>query len=195
MGQRSQVRMAAKGESVLATQARLELEQIDRVVLAEGALRRELIVSWVRVVAIVGFASASLLIDTQRTANVDWLRIAVGTTYLVWAVQAVIGVRRGITLQKSSRWLRSVTAWSVATPVLDTAFNLTLICAPTVLGDLSTLPAMHPERSAVTFALLIVFAVARKGWEHVAWSVALSLSPTPSRSTRRTSPTARGRGR
>jgi len=164
------------GESVLATQAKLELEQTDRVVLAEGALRREQIVAWARIAAIVGWASTMSVVGGLRDSAPDWWRMGIGGLYLVNALLALYGVRRALRETRTGAWLRRVQAWSVATPVIDTAFNVALLTAPVPAGaDLHTLPALHAERAAVTFALLTVLAVARTSWPHVAWSVALAL--------------------
>src|SRR5687767_11788836 len=134
-------------ESVMATQAKLDLEQTDRIVMSEGALRRERIVCWVRLAAIAGWASTMAVVGIVRDPYPEYWRAGIGTVYLLWSLGALYGVRKALSQARTGSWVRRVDAWSVATPMFDTGFCIALLTAPVPPGaDITALPALHPER-------------------------------------------------
>ena len=159
-------------ESVLATQARIELDRTEAVIGGEGALKREEAVGWGRLVAVIAWATAMTTVDLLRGAPVDRYRPVLGTLYLLWAISTLRGVKRAIREPRTSSWVRANLVWAVVLPVVDTVMITALLLAPT--GNLEYLPALYPERAAASFALLVVFSIAKPDWRYVALTGALA---------------------
>ena len=160
-------------DSRLATQAQLDLDRTEEVIGAEGSLKREEVVAWVRIIAIISWAVTMSIVDVASGAGADYWRMALGPTYLFWAVGTLLGVRKAVREPRTSRWLKVNRIWAIVLPVVDTVMCTALLIAPEA-GDLARLPALAPERAAATFMLLIVFSISRPDWRYVVMTVVLT---------------------
>ena len=161
-------------DSRLATQAQLELDRTEQVIGAEGALKREEMVAWVRIVAILGWALTMTAVDVGQHAGLDRWRVFLGPGYLLWAIGVLRGVRGAVRQPRTSSWLRTTRVWALVLPAFDTLICSALLLAPEAGGELARLPALYPERAAATFLLVIAFALARPDWRYVVYTAVLA---------------------
>lgn len=150
-----------------------DLERNEAFVVAEGSLRREVVVAKVRIAVIVLAVLNSAVVSAARGGNPDLVRGCVAALYLVFAIGILRGISRAITEQRDAAWLRATRVWPIFVTLADVGFYMALFLAP--VDHVESLPALFRERTAFTFALLIVFAVSRPSAGYVAFSTLASL--------------------
>lgn len=161
-------------DSRLATQAQLDLDRTEEVIGAEGALKPEEVVAWVRIFAIIGWAAAMASVDVAAGAGADRFRMVLGPLYLIWSVGVLRGVRQAVRQPRTSTWLRVNRIWALVLPTFDTLMCTALLLLPEAGDGVGRLPALSPERAATTFLLIIVFSLARPNWRYVIYTLVLA---------------------
>ncbi|MGE5184977.1 MAG: adenylate/guanylate cyclase domain-containing protein [Acidobacteriota bacterium] len=149
-------REPTKGTEIAALEAQRNEDQVR----AEGSLLGEKRAAVARLVMILMFA----LVSVTRAGPHNWRQSAVGTTFMAYALVALIGTWR-IKQAKPSRAL-----WA---PIIFTTLDFT---GTAMLGglDIWWTGQFQSGQHAVASAILISFAIARRSIWHVALSVAMA---------------------
>ena len=89
-------------EGTRTRMARTELERNEAIVMIEGSLRRERVVSLVRVFTIVMIIVTSSAVEIARGSPFDTWRAVIGGAYLAFAIGVWNGVRAALAARASA---------------------------------------------------------------------------------------------
>src|SRR5690242_6520830 len=103
----------AEREITRTALTRTELERNEAFVVAEGSLRRERVISVVRILVMAFTALTQATMNIARGAPFDPWRFTVGVGYLVFAIGVYRGVGVAAKEERNDNWLRATKIWPV----------------------------------------------------------------------------------